>query len=144
MHDDPVHFTDQLRDLVHDLKAQTQSRLQAEGLGLSHMEARALTFFAGHPGACQADLVQASHRDKAQVTRTVRELSERGLLERAEVEGDRRSYGLRLTEAGKRLQLEVKAQRRKLAETMLDGLSEEQRRTLAGLLEHLRTNVAQK
>jgi DNA-binding MarR family transcriptional regulator len=144
MHDDPVHFTDQLRDLVHDLKAQTQIGLREEGTGLSHMEARALTFFAGHPGACQADLVQAAHRDKAQVTRTVRELTERGLLERAEVEGDRRSYGLRLTETGRQLQLQVKAQRRKLAETMLHGLNEEQKRTLAALLEHLRANVAQK
>lgn len=144
MHDDPELFLDQIRDLVHDLKAQTQASLRLEGTGLSPLEARALSFFARHPGAPQAELVHAAHRDKAQVTRLVRELVERSLLERTEVEGDRRSHGLRLTEAGKLLHKDVKRQRRQLAETALDGLNGEQRRQLAGLLEHLRANVAQK
>ena len=144
MPDDPEHLLDQIRDLIHDVKSQIQHGLRADGTGLAMMEARALSFFGQHPGGTQAELAVAAHRDKAQVARVVRELTERGLLERADVAGDRRSVGLRLTEQGRALHKRARLQRRKLAEHMVDGLSASELAQMEALVQRLRANVAKK
>lgn len=61
-------------------------------------------------------------------------LEKRGLIARRENEEDRRTADLILTEKGKAVALEAVEMRRRLYEEMLGCLSEEEKRTLIGLL----------
>jgi DNA-binding MarR family transcriptional regulator len=105
------------------------------------MEIKVLGFFARRPGATQSDLAAHSGRDKAQLARLVRGLRERGLLDAAADEADKRSTRLTLSEAGQAMYAELHRHDGALAEVALEGLTDEQRATLLDLLERVRANL---
>jgi DNA-binding MarR family transcriptional regulator len=105
------------------------------------MEAKVLGFFARHPGATPSDLVAHSGRDKAQVTRLIRGLRERGLLDAQADELDRRSTRLSLSDQGRELYTALHRNDGKLAAIALAGMSDEEGVTLLGLLGRLRANL---
>ncbi|MBW8898578.1 MAG: MarR family transcriptional regulator [Massilia sp.] len=105
------------------------------------MEIKVLGFFARRPGATQSDLAAHSGRDKAQLARLVRGLRERGLLDAAGDETDKRSTRLTLSEAGKTMYAALHRHDGALAEAALDGLTDAQRATLLDLLERVRANL---
>jgi len=108
---------------------------------VTHMEAKALGFFARHPGATQSDLVAHSGRDKGQLARLLGGLRESGLLEARPDEQDRRSVRLHLTEAGQATQQTLRRQARRLAAEAVKGFSEGERAQLSALLERVRANL---
>src|SRR5450631_1905436 len=61
-----------------------------------------LTLIARNPGISQTELSQAAGRDKSSLTPVVEDLVRRGLIERKRMLGDRRTYRLNLTPAGKK------------------------------------------
>ncbi len=101
---------------------------------IGHMESKALGYFARRPGATQRDLVQHSGRDKAQVTRLVQGLRDKGLLEARQDELDRRSTRLFLSPQGETVFADMHSHGQQLAERALSDLSVEERGQLAGLL----------
>ena len=127
--------------IMHLFRSHRQRSLRDGAHELAHMEAKALGYFARHPGAAQSDLVAHSGRDKAQVARLIRTLRDRGLLEAAADEADRRSTRLSLTEAGHALHEALHRDDGRLAEAALAGLAEGERTVLLGLLERVRGNL---
>lgn len=101
---------------------------------LSHMESKALGYFWRKPGATQRDLVLHSGRDKAQVTRLVTALRERGLLEARPDPLDRRSTRLYLSAEGAAAFEQAHRQGRQLAERALADLSPAECEQLGSLL----------
>ena len=130
-----------LHALMHLFKHQLHRASGPADAGLAPMEARALGFFARNPGSTATELAQHAQRDKAQITRVLQGLLERGLLEREPDAADRRSHHLRLSDAGRTLQRAQQQQRRRLADKMVSGLSIADRATLMALLERLRANL---
>jgi len=61
-----------------------------------------LTLIARNPGISQTELSHANCRDKSSLTPVVEDLVRRGLVERARVDSDRRTYRLTVTPEGKR------------------------------------------
>ena len=61
-----------------------------------------LTLIAENPGISQTTLSHASGRDKSSMTPVLEDLVRRGLVQRARMDGDRRTYRLQLTPAGVR------------------------------------------
>lgn len=121
-----------------------QHRVIKEGLhDVSHMEAKALGFFARHPGATQSELVQHSGRDKGQMARLVGGLRERGLLDAVADESDRRSLRLTVSAAGKEIQAALAQQGRRTSAQAVKGLSAEERAQLLALLARVRVNLEQ-
>lgn len=110
---------------------------------LTHMENKVLGFFAVHPGATLRDLAQRSRRDKAQLARLVRELREKGLLDGEVDSGDRRSVRLSLTPAGRTVHESLRRQGRYLNALAVQGLSDEECRTLLALLGRVGGNLAE-
>lgn len=136
--------TDML-ELVHAVMHQYRS-LQYQALrdgahGVTHMDSKVLGFFARHPGATQSDLSQHSGRDKAQLARLVAGLRERGLLEGAIDESDRRSLRLSLTEQGQAVQRELKQQARRVTQRATAGFSAADRAALLALLTLVKENL---
>lgn len=74
-------------------------RAGTSGLRPGHFAA--LVVIDGNPGLSQTALGGAVGRDKSTLTPTLRDLERRGLVRRERAEGDRRSYALTLTEAGR-------------------------------------------
>jgi len=137
-----IDVIDHLHAIMHLFKDRMRQALHVNGEGLGHMEARALRFFFQHPGSTQQDLAAHSGRDKAQITRIVQNLMERGLLVREADPKDRRRLQLQLTQKGLDLQAAMHERRNRLAADMLHDLDVGERRQLIYLLERMRTNAA--
>jgi DNA-binding MarR family transcriptional regulator len=134
---DPIpdeEYIDLVHTLMFSLKGSMRATLEAEDTGLAPMEARALHFLQSHPGCPQSEFVQATGRDKAQVTRLFKPLVERGLVATIADESDRRLQRLWLTESGSQLQRRIARHRTALARKMLDGLGSKERIQAAALL----------
>jgi DNA-binding MarR family transcriptional regulator len=80
-----------------------------------------LTLIARNPGISQTELSQAAGRDKSSLTPVVEDLVRRGLIERKRMLGDRRTYRLNLTPAGKKTLTQLTRCARR-HERILDGI----------------------
>jgi DNA-binding MarR family transcriptional regulator len=133
---------EQLHALIHRFKSHLHHALRgADDDALAPMEARALSFFARAPGSTASDLVQHSHRDKAQVTRLIKELHARGLLAGAPDPGDRRCQRLHLTELGHAMQRTMLQHRKRWTAMLVKDFSPEDREHLLTLLGRMRRNI---
>jgi len=136
---------DDVLEAVHavmHLYRSRQFRLLREGEhGVTHMESRALGFFARHPGATLSEFVAHAGRDKGQLARLVSGLRERGLLEARVDAADRRNQRLHLTPEGEQAQQVLKRQARKVAALAVRGIGEEEREQLVALLARVRANL---
>ncbi|MEX1167458.1 MAG: MarR family transcriptional regulator [Hydrogenophaga sp.] len=81
-------------------------------------------------GITQQELAQMTGRDKGQVARMVKELLEKGLLQRADHPVDRRSHCLCLTPEGARAVLNFERAEAGVAHWLFDGLGAGERQTL--------------
>ncbi|TWI61166.1 DNA-binding MarR family transcriptional regulator [Pseudoduganella lurida] len=142
---DPVTDAATVMETVHaimHLYRARQFRTMRNGPhDLTHMESKALGYFARHPGATQSDLMAHSGRDKAQLARLVRGLRDRGLLEATVDEMDRRSTHLHVTAEGKAISRALQRSGEVLAEVAVTGLDEAQRRQLLALLAQVKKNL---
>jgi DNA-binding MarR family transcriptional regulator len=138
--DAPDDVLEAIHGVMHMYRAQQYRALRDEPV--THMEGKALGFFARHPGATQSELVAHSGRDKGQLARLVGSLRERGLLEARADEADRRSQRLHLTAEGEAVQQVLRRQARRLAAVAVKGLDERERQQLLALLERVRANIA--
>jgi DNA-binding MarR family transcriptional regulator len=138
----PETVLEQIHAVMHLYRARQYQALRDAPEAVTHMESKALGFFARRPGATQAELVAHSGRDKGQLARLVAALRERGLLETRPDENDRRNVRLYVTEAGRAADQAVRRQARRLAAVAVRGFSEEERQQLAGLVERVRANLA--
>lgn len=132
---------DAIHSLMHQYRAQQYRVLRDGPYDLAQMEYKVLSFFVRQPQATSSDLVQHSMRDKAQVARLIKGLRDKGLLEGAADVKDRRNIRLRLTEAGMSVHRVLEEERRYLNGLAIQGLAEEECRTLIALLERVRSNV---
>jgi DNA-binding MarR family transcriptional regulator len=130
-----------IHTVMHLFRSRQYRALRDGPHDLTHMEGKALGFFARHPGASQRDLVQGSGRDKGQVARLISGLKERGLLDAQEDERDRRSQRLRVSKAGQEVQALLQQQRQQLSAQAIQGLSDEERRLLLALLARVQGNL---
>ena len=123
-----------IHEIMHLFRARQYQSLRAAESELTHMENKALGYIARHPGATGRDLALRSGRDKAQVTRLVQGLREKGLVEARADDTDRRSARLFLTPVGQAVHTELHQHGLLLAAQALGGLDEAERRQLAALL----------
>lgn len=87
--------------MAQEASFQAFSRRSKE-IGESPGRFATLTLIARNPGISQTALSHANGRDKSSLTPVVEALVRRGLVERKRTQGDRRTYRLNLTTAGKR------------------------------------------
>ena len=142
---DAAPTADAVLELVHGVMHRYRSlQYQAQRGGahdITHLEGKAMWFFAEHPGATLSDLVHYSGRDKAQLARLVKGLRERGLLDAEPDAADRRNVRLTLSAAGRAAQQAVARRARSLGARAIDGLDAAQLRELAALLGRLKANL---
>lgn len=132
-------------EAIHAIMHLYRARQMRAPLGgepeLTHMEGKVLGFFARNPGATLSDLVAHSGRDKAQLTRLIKALRERELLEAQPDEHDRRSTRLRLSRGGEAIHASWHGQGAEVAEQALAGVEEAERARLLDALGRVRANL---
>lgn len=97
-----------------------------------------LSLIHSNPGITPMLLSRASGRDKSTLTPILRNLTHHRLIERRPVPGDRRSYALSLTPAG-REKLRELAARAEIHEDKLDRIAGTKKAELLALLQRLST-----
>jgi DNA-binding MarR family transcriptional regulator len=132
---------DLIHTIMHQFRSQQFQALREDSYDLTPMESRVLGFFERHPGGTQSDLARHSGRDKAQVTRLIAGLRERGLLQGEADAADRRNTRLSLTAAGLAAQQQIKRHAEELNVQALQGLDAAQQQILKELLLRVKNNL---
>jgi DNA-binding MarR family transcriptional regulator len=125
---------DTLHALMHQFKRHMHDALRATDGGVGPMESRVLGYVARHPGHSATDLVAHSGRDKAQITRLVQQLVDRGWLLREPDPADGRRHRLALSASGRSVQRLMQQQRQRFASRMTADLSAAEQQLLQALL----------
>lgn len=106
--------------------------------GLSIWEWRTLAILGEGRSITAQDLADMAAMDKVAVSRAVKALVDRGLVERVAHEGDGRSRLLHLTAAGKDVYQDIVPMAREAEARLLERLSADEREQLSRLLEKVR------
>lgn len=118
--------------------SQSVSAIYGSRYGLSVSEWRTLAVLGNHQPLSASDVVQHSSIDKVQVSRAIKGLLKRDLLQRSVDPADRRRVTLHLTEQGLRVFDDLVLQVRALEQQLLGCLSEDERQMLKVLMNKVR------
>jgi DNA-binding MarR family transcriptional regulator len=140
-----VNQSEQVFDAIHSVmhlyRAGQLRGLRDDPHTLTHMEYKALGYFARHPGATQGDLVSHSGRDKAQLARLLKGLRDQQLLDAELDQNDRRITRLRLSAHGQRIFDGVHQLGLQASNAAVAGMSADQLTQLQALLQQIRANL---
>jgi DNA-binding MarR family transcriptional regulator len=96
-----------------------------------------LTLIGSNPGASQSTIAKAIGVERSTMVAVIDGLQGRGLVDRQVSETDKRSYALKLTDAGAALTTRLRRQVRTHERRIAAGLSEDEKRTLIDLLRRI-------
>ncbi len=89
----------------------------------------------------QEDLIRRIHYDKGVMTRTMKELEQKGYVKREQNPADSRSYLFSLTEKGTAFKDPMMGALRRWNERLLDGISEQELSVLTAALSKMAQNA---
>lgn len=124
-----------LMALFEHLRTQLQMGLHAQGIDLAPPDIRLLELIGEAEGLNLQDVGRQMCRDKALITRKVREMESRGLVRRERNPGDQRSFQLFLTEAGKVVHAQAQAILARTHDSLFAPLDADEQRCMAQLLQ---------
>ena len=132
---------DAIHTVMHMYRSMQLRGLRGVDYELTHMEYKAMGFFARHPGASQSELAAHSGRDKAQLARLLRGLRDKKLLDAQLDETDRRSTRLKLTDEGVNVIHSLQAMGAEVSGQAVAGMSEDECAQLLSLLKRIKLNL---
>ena len=113
-----------------------------EQYGLTQLEADIILFLANNPAYDTArDIVEKRRLAKSHVSIGIDALVSRGLLERFQLEGNRKTIHLRLTSGTADIVKQGRAAQRQYGELLFAGFSEAERKQLFRLLDRVADNL---
>lgn len=115
-----------LWQLAFQFKVSTKRTIREHRLHLNGMHVRLLYLIRTQPECTANRLVAISGRDKAQITRVVKELEAMGLLTRTPHPGDKRSQLIALSEQGRLLMHKTTEAEQAVERRLLKGMSKEE------------------
>ncbi|CDF81821.1 MarR family winged helix-turn-helix transcriptional regulator [Pseudomonas sp. QL9] len=123
-----------LMALFDHMRASLLQGLNAQGIDLAPPDIRLLELIGASEGLNLQDVGRQMCRDKALITRKVREMEERGLVRRERNPDDQRSFQLFLTDAGKAVDSLTQRILAETHENLFAPLNDAEQATLATLL----------
>lgn len=108
-----------------------------EPFGIKPRHVAALTYVQSHDGPTQQQLVSALWSDSSSVVSVVDDLERLGFAERTRAPEDRRSYNVRITQAGEELLRLAQVHTKETEEIILGSLSDEDRETLLRIFQQI-------
>ena len=129
-----------LMALFDHLRTRLQIGLIEHGIDLTPPDMRLLELIGAGEGLNLQDVGRQMCRDKALITRKVKEMEARGLVRRERNPEDQRSFQLFLTEAGKVVDAQAKAILAQTHDNLFAFLSKAEQATFADLLKRCLDN----
>ncbi|GAB2645609.1 MarR family winged helix-turn-helix transcriptional regulator [Vibrio panuliri] len=117
---------DTLFQLVHSVKRNLHEQIEQLELDIAPMHVRVLKIVTHQPNCSAVDISGFLSRDKAQVTRLLNALIEKGLIAKLPNPQDKRSQCLKVTEKGQEIVSKITSIDAKLHDKMTKDLSSEQ------------------
>jgi DNA-binding MarR family transcriptional regulator len=138
----PTDVLEAVHGLMHAFRAQQYGAQEVESIALTHLEGKTLGIVARSGQTRQAELIAALGRDKAQVTRLIAGLRDRGFLATEVDEQDRRAIRLALTPQGQAALATLSTQLERVARRACEGLDATEMRKLVDLLDGMKARLA--
>ena len=129
-----------LTDSAHLLRKLIDRRLQP--LGLSRAQWSILAILFDHDGLSQSQISDELEIEKSTTGRLIDQVEKSGWIERRPIPGDRRLWGIHLTDQARRLIAEVEGVILSTRTEMLRGLSAEQQQYLSEMLQMVKVNLS--
>src|SRR5690625_3503172 len=120
------HPGDALHRLLHAYKRALRQACRAQGIDLPPLQIRIMKMLCRAPGSTAHAVGQRFYRDKAQITRVIKELEAAGLLRRTHDPDDGRQQLLIPTARGRQLCAGIRQADRDAGERMARGLSDDE------------------
>ena len=136
------HSLDSLFTLFHTLKRSMQEQIEALNLEICPMNVRVLKIIANQPQCTAIDIANFLERDKAQVTRLLNSLTEKGLIVKKSNPEDKRSQCLCITENGQQVMKKIAEIDAWMVQKITKDLSKEQLEELQLILSQMIKNLA--
>ena len=115
-------------------------RCDVANMGMTHESFMALRFIYENPGISQAELADASGKDRNVIGRMIDRLEEMDYVERKRCKQDRRFFCLFVTEKGEQIQAEAWEILMKRQKECIGCLSDEEQKLLMEYLERITSN----
>lgn len=115
-----------LWQLAFQFKVSTKRTIREHGLHLNGMHVRLLYLILSRPECTANGLATSTGRDKAQITRVIKELEAMGLLVRTPHPSDKRSQILALSALGRQLMARTRHAEQAVEARLLKGMSKEE------------------
>lgn len=140
IHDEDRGFGFLLTEAARLFRKLLDRRLQP--LGLTRAQWSVLAILANRDGQSQSHLAEVLEIEKTTAGRLIDHLEKSGWVERRPIPGDRRLWGVYLTERGRPLIAEVERVVLDTRAQMLSGLSPEQQHGLSAALQTVKVRLA--
>lgn len=134
---DLEHFLPYRLSVLSNRISEAISATYRNRYGLTVTEWRVIAILGRHPGTTATEVAQRSAMDKVAISRSVKRLLERGLIQREADAGDRRSRRLKLSAAGAAIHDRVVPAARLFEQRLLACLSTEEQAVLDRLIDRL-------
>jgi DNA-binding MarR family transcriptional regulator len=131
----------QLFGLLFEINAQLRKAIKESPHNVTPMQQKTLGFFYNFPGSSQQEFVDRLGRDKAQVTRLIKDLEERELLNRVNDPKDNRSYKIHLSKKGVTVFKQVRKLENKVFNKLLSGFEPEDLEYIQKVFSEMRSNL---
>lgn len=133
-----------IRLLAYSVKRQLAFQLEAEALGLVPMQVRVLKVIHKLDSCTALDIASFMQRDKAQVTRLISGLMQRGLIEKVPNSNDKRSQFLLLTAEGEKIQARFGELSKRTEQAMTSGIAEADMQSFLVVAQKIVKNLEEK
>jgi DNA-binding MarR family transcriptional regulator len=137
-----VHVIETAFNLAHAIKRQLSGQLEAKNLSIAPMHIRVLKIIDKQKSCTAIDIAGFCRRDKAQITRLVKQLIEQGLVRKEPNPDDKRSQFLVLTSQGLALQESLLLFSEEMQKHITQGVNSEDLETFVRVAEQMTKNLA--
>lgn len=111
--------------------------------GLTSGQPKVLDYLREHDGASQKEIAAACHIEAGSLTSVLNRMEEKGMIERKNLNGNRRTFHIFMTETGRTLQQKVDETFAELEEEMFGKIPEAEREQFMQTFEKIYMNLWQ-
>ncbi len=130
-----------LFSLLFEMKSGLAKAIRGNRFELAPMHLKALTYFCHYPNSTQQDMADKTGRDKAYITRLLKELEQKGFIHKERDEDDKRSFRIQVTRQGKIAFRELKKHEDTISRKVLTGFSDNELKQLKESLSKMHNNL---
>ena len=129
--------------MANHMMIQKKLMEQLKDTGLTLGQPKVLDYLKDHDGASQKEIAAGCLIEAGSLTSILNRMEEKGLIERKMLNGNRRTFHIFMTEAGKKNQKLIEETFEKIEETALHNISEEEQKVFMEIFHKIYKNLAE-